>query len=74
MQVEPAGCSYSEGIELLCRSCLIPRNGPCTVPSWALTRGGGELRKAIEPKTLKVESEGSEDLHQLFGTLPLRGV
>lgn len=67
MQVETEGGGYSEEMELLC-SCLIPRKGHCTVPFWALTMGGEELHKIIEPKKFKVESEERKDFHQLFGT------
>ena len=67
MQVETSGCSYSEGLELLCKSFLKPRKDPFTVPSWALTRNGEELHNVIEPKKFKVEFEESKDLYPLLG-------
>lgn len=44
-KVDTVGKSYSEGMELVYKSCLTPGKGPYTMPPWAHPRDKKELYK-----------------------------
>lgn len=63
MKVEIAGSSYLEGMELVCRSCLIPNlwEGPL----YHTILGKSYIREQ-NPRKIKKESEESQDLYPLL--------
>ena len=69
MTVETAGSSYSEGTELVCRSCHIPGRSPVSRYPGPRPEDGEELHEGTEPKKGKEGSKESKDLYPLLGNL-----